>query len=180
MELYHKKFRHLHTLSFCYNIFMPKMRDWGFLAAAFLPLAWVGCSRESADFMPHLSLPTLAGTARTSLSSCPTRKCLTVYVAPWCPTCRAASPLIKSLRDYLFKKHIDTRIVVGMDQPSEIRKYAEKYGPQTLLDPSGDLRVDGVPHFTVSNARGDILADVSGIPAGVRNVQDLASFYGLP
>jgi thiol-disulfide isomerase/thioredoxin len=137
-----------------------------------------GCRRSSKRLTAEL-LPTL-GDSPVSLASCPTAKCLTAYVAPWCPHCREAAPAIISLRDYLSQHGVTTRIVVGMDKPDALYQYAALFGPQTLIDARGDMGIDGVPHFFVSDKNGDILQDVPGMPAEYASLSELAGFFNLP
>ncbi len=144
-----------------------------------LALFW-GCAGSSQDSLPDLRLPTLSARLGASLASCPTAKCLTIYVAPWCGYCRAGTPLILALRRHLKERGVATRVVVGMSGLEEIEAYAREFGPDTLLDPEGSYRVAGVPHFIVSNQKGAILRDVAGMPFAIENVADFASYYGLP
>src|SRR5437016_5581843 len=101
--------------------------SWIWLAALFV---LGGCSRASGekDSLPDVKLETLAGNAKVSLASCPTAKCLTVVVAPWCPYCRAATPQITELRKFLKQRSISSRIVVAMDKPEALREYARAFG----------------------------------------------------
>ncbi len=151
------------------------------LAASCLLLLAAACSNDSeTNAMPPLRLPTLGGTMAPSLASCPDHKCLTVYVAPWCGACHMATPLILELRRYLSSRGVATRIVVGMDEPAAVRQYAKAFGPDTLMDPAGDLRVDGTPYFFVSDGNGRILNEAAGMPMGISSLPDLAAAYGLP
>ena len=56
------------------------------------------------------------------------------------------------------------RIVVGMDRPEAVEAYAREFGPDTLMDPKGALRIGAVPHFLASDGAGRILKDVGGVP----------------
>ena len=58
--------------------------------------------------------------------------------------------------------------------------YAKVFGPDTLLDPKGSVPLDGVPHFYVTSASGEILKDLGGLPAGVEHAETLASILDLP
>lgn len=147
------------------------------LAVAFvLPL--LACAR-TAPGLPDVALPTLAG-GETKLSSCSAPKCLTVYVAPWCGYCRAATPAIRTLRVYLADKGVATRVVVGMDQLDALREYAKDFGPDTMLDSGRALAVGGVPHFYVTDASGRLIKEVAGMPSGDVDTPRLAAFFGLP
>ncbi len=149
-------------------------------AVACLALA-AACSSESqTNRMPPLRLPMLEGKTAPSLAACPAPKCLTVYVAPWCGACHMASPVILQLRRYLASRGVATRIIVGMDEPAAVRSFARAFGPDTLLDPAGDLRVDGTPYFFVTDPHGRILNEAAGMPMGLESLSELAAAYGLP
>lgn len=149
------------------------------IALAIAALAWTACS-PAGKGMSEAELPTLAGSQGARLSSCPTPKCLTVYVAPWCGYCRASTPQIIALREFLKANNVATRIVVGQDRLSSVRDYAREFGPDTLLDPDNAVAVSGgVPHFYVSDSSGALLKDVPGIPQ-TDDIRLMASYFGLP
>src|SRR5579883_1015014 len=127
--------------------------------------------------LPAKPLPTLASSP-VSLSGCPTKVCLTVYVAPWCHYCRGATPAILQLRDDLAKRDVSTRIVVGLDSQEAVRAYAATFGPDTVLDPHGTLGVNGVPHFFVSDPSGKIVRELPGLPPR-QDAEGLADYLGL-
>ncbi len=136
---------------------------------------------EAAAFSAE-ALGTLSSGKTVSLAGCPTAKCLTVVVAPWCGYCRAATPHVLALRDYLDSRGVTTRVVVGMDKTASVKAYALEFGPDTLLDPEGQVSANGVPHFFVTDAAGAVLKEVAGVPAGLDGLgpKDFASFLGLP
>jgi hypothetical protein len=139
------------------------------------------CSRnESGDKLPDVRLPTASAQESPSLATCPAHKCLTAYVAPWCHYCRESTPMLLSLRDYLSQHGVSTRFVVGKDTLAALRDYAQVFGPGTMLDVHGDVEVGGVPHFFVSNDKGVILKEVSGVPAGAVPIEEFAAAFGLP
>lgn len=154
-----------------------------FRTVAFLSLAAAGLAcapSERGLTLPDINLPTLSSKIAPSLAECPTPKCLTVYLSPWCGYCRQATPNIIVLRKYLEKNNVTTRIIIGMDQPAPIQEYAEVFGRDTLLDINDSFPVKGVPHFFVSDETGKILKDVGGYPMGLNAPGDLASYFGLP
>jgi len=112
-----------------------------------------------------LKAPTLGSQAPQPLDACPTAKCLTVYLAPWCPYCRAATPMILALREYLRMRGVTTRVVIGLDKEGPVRAYAATFGPGTFLDPQGRVSPSGgVPAFLVSDPTGKIVSQRSGAP----------------
>ena len=113
--------------------------------------------------LPPVPLDALGGGAE-SLAKCPTGRCLTVVVAPWCGYCRAATPLLLELRALLKKRGFATRFVVTMDEPRNLREYAAVFGKETLLDENSLIRTRGVPAFLVSDADGTVLRSIAGAP----------------
>ncbi len=99
-----------------------------------------------------ISLPTLDSARTVPLDACPTQKCLTIYVSPRCPYCRAATGQIKDLRDYLVVRQVATRVVVGHDKFAALQEYAAEFGQNTLLDSASRVKIRGVPYFFVSKS----------------------------
>jgi hypothetical protein len=133
------------------------------LAAAFA--ACSGSDRSFAPKLPDVRLPTLAGIPGPSLASCPTDKCLTVLVAPWCPVCHRSASSIVLLRRFLDEHGVASRVVVGAsDDAAAIKKFASVFGPDALLDEGGALDSRGVPAFFVTDRQGRLLKSVPGFP----------------
>ncbi len=153
-----------------------------FTRAAFLLALLLGaCARpETAEKLPDIKLPTVSAQPAPSLASCPAKKCLTVYVAPWCGYCRAATPMLLKLRKYLRQNQEEMRFIVGKDRLAALREYGRVFGPDTLLDVDDAFAVDGVPHFFVSDPNGTILKEVSGVPSGDYPPEEIAGYFGLP
>jgi len=148
------------------------------LLAAGLLAACAG--NEGTEKLPDVRLPTYSAQESPSLKSCPARKCLTVYVAPWCHYCRESTPMLLGLRGFLKTRGVETRFVVGKDALTALRGYAREFGPETLLDVHDVLGIRGVPHFFVSDAHGVVLKEVSGVPSGDLSAEEVAGFFGLP
>ena len=135
---------------------------------------------DERERLPDLRMPTVAAQESPSLASCPTSKCLTAYVAPWCGYCRAATPMLLALRRFLGEHDVTTRFVVGKDQLPALRDYAQVFGPDAMLDVNDSLDIGGVPHFFVSDRNGVILKEISGVPAGQAPIAEIAAVFGLP
>ncbi|OGR56528.1 MAG: hypothetical protein A2X36_11475 [Elusimicrobia bacterium GWA2_69_24] len=159
---------------------------------ALLTLSWLarrpggGGGGASGDGFPEAPLVSVDG-QKVSLKECPTAKCLTAYVAPWCGVCRASTALIVDLKGYLRERGVAMRVVVGRDRAGAMTDYARELGPDTLLDPSGLVDVGGgVPQFIVSDASGRILLRQPGVPrivqppVPVEALQEMADFLRLP
>ncbi|MBI5622210.1 MAG: TlpA family protein disulfide reductase [Elusimicrobia bacterium] len=117
-----------------------------------------------AGELDGVALDALSG-GRTDLGSCPRRVCLTVYVAPWCHYCVKAMPVFQEMRARLGPRGVETRFIVGMDEPEQLRRTARQYGKDTLLDPDSRLQVRGVPHLILSDERGKVLGSLAGAPS---------------
>jgi len=111
---------------------------------------------------------------------CPEAKCLTIYVAPWCPQCARAKPMILKLTEELRSEGVEVSVIVGSDSPKAVKNYAKKYPFPVLLDADKsffnktDLR--GVPFFISSNRDGKIIKSHAGFykkVSDMRNKLDL-------
>jgi len=134
-----------------------------------------------------LELKTLGGAETVDLGKCPTPKCLTVYVSPWCGVCRRSTAFINELRKYLAANNVTTRVIVGRGRPENIESYAPEFGPGTLVDAAGAFPLQGgVPNFIISNAEGRVLKSQPGVP-GIYSppfpedlMRQMGEFLGLP
>jgi thiol-disulfide isomerase/thioredoxin len=153
-------------------------------AALALAVALSACSGSAAPAarrtLPDARLATLGGVAGPSLASCPTEKCLTILVAPWCGVCRAEAPKFVQLRHYLDARGVSSRVVVGLsDDKAAIRKFAAVFGADTLLDAAGVMSSRATPLLLVSDRQGRILKVVNGFPSGLTGPEDLAKYLDL-
>lgn len=148
-----------------------------FLVAAVI----AACSEESrGGKLPSEKLMTLSGLAAEPLSTCPTKQCLTVLVAPWCGICRAESGNINLLRRWLDDHGVSSRVVVGLSNDLKaIKEFAAVFGPDTLLDPTGVMTSRGVPTFVTSDHEGLIVKRLEGFPNGVQSPAELAEVVGI-
>ena len=155
----------------------------GSRAAAFAAaLALAACSGGSrlARTLPDARLPTLGGAVGPSLATCPTDKCLTILVAPWCGVCRAEAPNFVSLRHYLDAHGVSSRVVVGLsNDTAAIKTFASEFGADALLDADGVMSSRSTPLMLVSDRRGRVLKVVEGFPSQLRGPEALAQFLEL-
>jgi thiol-disulfide isomerase/thioredoxin len=151
--------------------------------ALFSALALAACSgpaHTAARRLPDVRLPTLAGIDGASLASCPTDKCLTVLVAPWCGVCRAEAPNLVQLRHFLDAHGVSSRIVVGLsDDSAAIKKFAAVFGSDALLDAGGAMSSRATPLMLVSDREGRIVKVVEGFPSGLSGPDALAKYLDL-
>ena len=139
-----------------------------------------GGGSKSARRLPDARLPTLGGVVGPSLASCPTDKCLTILVAPWCGVCRAEAPNFVVLRHWLDARGISSRVVVGLsDDKAAVEKFAAEFGADALLDTGGVLSSRSTPLLLVSDREGKVVKVVNGFPSGVRGPEELAKYLDL-
>ena len=132
-----------------------------------------------AGQLPDVTLATLDG-GSSNVSDCEAKKCVTVYVAPWCPHCRNVTADVVAMRSYLKPLGVDVHIIVGMDEPAAIEEYARSFGPQTMLDPDKAAEPPGgVPNFDISDDSGGVLRRQAGAREGIGG-EALAKSLGLP
>src|SRR5256885_1198106 len=69
-------------------------------------------------------------------------KCLTVFVAPWCPVCTASQPSFFLLHQYIAEKRpeVGFGIVIGSDRPAaKTAKKAELKPIESIIDEDGSI-----------------------------------------
>lgn len=90
--------------------------------------------------------------------------CVSVYMAPWCPHCKTAMPLVQ---DMLLKTQAGNktgvRVVIGMGKPDENAAMAGKIAKNVVIDHDSaiaqKLNVRGVPSFKVLDKEGTVILD---------------------
>jgi len=97
---------------------------------------------------------------------CPDAKCLTIYVAPWCPQCTKAKPMILKLTEELRSEGINVSVIVGNDSVKAVKKYAKDYPFPVLMDADKSFynksKQRGVPFFISSNNKGKVIESHAG------------------
>ena len=111
-------------------------------------------------------------TSATVGGRCYEEKCLTIYVAPWCPACRSLKPTIVSLTEELQAEGFDVKVVVGNDSQEATVKYAKSYPFPVYLDADSSFykkaNQRGVPFFLVTDKKGNITKKLAGGAANVK------------
>lgn len=135
------------------------------IAVALACLLALSASSGHAQTLLNAELPRLGGGPSVSLNRCPKPRCLVIYLAPWCPVCRRNADFFLSVQDELEREwDVAARIAVGLSYESDLRKYAEGFGPETLLDLRKSIPVTGVPAFIVTDGSGRVLRQWAGVP----------------
>jgi len=90
--------------------------------------------------------------------------CVSVYMAPWCPHCKTAMPMVQSL---LAKTQhggkTGVRVVIGMAEPAQSEAMGNSIAKNVVFDHDSriakELNVQGVPSFKVLDKEGTVIID---------------------
>ena len=139
------------------------------LAAFALLFAPLPASWTNQQMLPTLTLERFSAAEQLEQESairCEARRCLVVYVAPWCPHCHAARPMIQTLSAELLSDGIPTAVVVGADSRESCADFASSFTDTAYLDPDeafyDEASLQGVPAFMVVDQKGQILQVMPG------------------
>ncbi|HSA24218.1 MAG TPA: hypothetical protein P5076_22345, partial [Myxococcota bacterium] len=62
-------------------------------------------------------------------------RCLVVYLAPWCPSCKSAARVVReAIAGYAGSREVGVQAVVGQDERGALEEMAAGIGPSTFLD----------------------------------------------
>ena len=93
-------------------------------------------------------------------------RCVSVYMAPWCPHCKTAVPQVqKMIQKAQRGGKTGVRVIIGMGhQPGDNQKMASAIASSgVVIDDSTEiarkLNVQGVPSFKVLDKEGMVLID---------------------
>jgi thiol-disulfide isomerase/thioredoxin len=93
------------------------------------------------------------------------RRCVVVYLAPWCPACRQAKPHVKALRARL-PAGAAMKVVIGQAERSRSQEMAGEVGGAVFFDPDGDyykaIKGTGIPYWMVLDADQHVTARMAG------------------
>jgi len=107
---------------------------------------------------------------------CATERCLTVYVAPWCPSCNKLTPVIDQMAQDLREEGISVAVIVGNDNLGDVKAYARKYSVPVYEDANGSfyqsVGVKAVPYFAVTNRKGKIINTMLGGYSSVARMRE--------
>ncbi len=98
--------------------------------------------------------------------SCLRNRCLTIYLAPWCPYCKSSHTAILDAVKQLDARGISTTVILGRDKTEALLEYAADFPFPVYLDPNKayfkELGMKGVPHWIVWLPGGKIIKNESG------------------
>ena len=101
----------------------------------------------------------------TQIDKCSSqKKCIYIYVAPWCPACHDFLKQYSMIKNKLAEKNIGTLLVVGSDENrSKEVAMKEELGADAVLDTiQGDFRkqngIDSFPYMIVTESENKVIA----------------------
>jgi hypothetical protein len=141
-------------------------------------IAWVVWPRTlpRTDLVPSKAHP-------SGLDPCLGKaRCLVIYMAPWCPTCKGAARVAReAVAGYAGSREVGVQAVVGQDDRGALEEMAVGIGPNSFLDLDGALYRqaggEGVPVFWVLDEKRHILKKQLG---AMSSVPDQLRVLGLP
>ncbi len=69
------------------------------------------------------------------------KRCLVIYVAPWCGACRGDVSFVNELHERLKSNlNVGFKVVIGIDELPNLQEFARKYSARTHLDTDGAIR----------------------------------------
>lgn len=155
---------------------------WKYIVALAVVLGGVLLFRSSKlpqEYLPSYHQGTQENSVRVG-GNCLQDKCLTIYLAPWCPVCLQMHGTLVTMRQQLEDEGVRVQVVAGMDKPPALVRYAQTFDQPVLLDVQGAFKkkasVKGVPYFVVTNRKGEILQTAAG---GYNDVGVMRNKLGL-
>lgn len=137
-----------------------------FAAPLLLIVVLLGCSSSESP------QPMLASSQPGQKDPCEGKeRCLTVYVAPWCPHCNRSVPLLQAMHQKLkHQPRVGMRVIVGRDNLSELEGFSRKLMFAPLYDKTGEfykgLGEPGIPIWILTDMEGVLLRQITGAPSG--------------
>jgi hypothetical protein len=126
---------------------------------------WGPFARDHAEGLASARVSALTSAAEAGDPCAGARRCVIVYLTPWCPACKQAKPLIKQLRSRL-ESGTRMKVVIGQGERSRAREMAVEIGGAVFFDPEGDyyraMKGTGVPYWITVDARQRVLARMAG------------------
>ncbi len=117
------------------------------------------------EYMIYYDKTSSVQTSKQRLN-CPENRCLTIYLAPWCPQCRNSHTAILDVVKQLETRGIETTIVLGLDKQEALVAYAADFPFPVYFDQDKDLfsslNMKGVPSYVVWLPGGKIVTREAG------------------
>lgn len=131
---------------------------------ALLSLLGLGCNQPAVLMYPsEVPFSDCGEDPRQLFSSCPSERCIGVYVTPWCTYCTQMMPVIHALPEQAWRRGMATCAVIGNDSPARLREYATRHGLSATFDPESVIPIHAVPTVFMFDKQGRILKQIKGM-----------------
>lgn len=142
-----------------------------------LVLAFVAYSYRPR-FVETAHLTRTPSSAKTENECFYKRKCVAVYLAPWCPACQKTTEIVKELKaDLKNSPDIEVIAVVGSDSQAKIQQMAEQIGENTYMDLDGSFGnsagVKSLPTWLVVTPAKKIIKKHAGTYSNVAKMREV-------
>lgn len=133
------------------------------LSAAML-MIFLGCTSTSAITRSNvINSSRCHEDPKQVLLSCPTKRCLGIYLAPWCRYCLAAIPIVKKIPEVASTIGVQTCIIVGRSATENLQEFANGHNLNATLDTEGIIPLTGIPFFFSFDQKGNIKSSFGGV-----------------
>lgn len=126
--------------------------------------AATGCSSAMViQYHGEVPFSDCGDSAHEFLTSCPTDRCIGVYLVPWCSYCTQLMPVVHELPEKAWRRGMSACSVVGRGPLELLRDYATRHSLTPVFDIDGVIPVDSYPTVFLFDKSGTIQKSVSGI-----------------
>ncbi len=121
--------------------------------------------------LPEISLP--ATTEQAGDPCGEVKRCIVAYVAPWCPHCEDAIPLINAIAHFSKTRSpvLGFKLVVGRDKASTLAEYSKSFNVPAFLDVDDRfyhlIGSPGIPAWVLLDHNRRVIHRFSGSPVGL-------------
>ena len=127
-------------------------------------LGWGPFAPDRARGLGEVKLAPLTEAAASD--PCAGRRCVIVYMAPWCPSCKGAKPLVRTLRTKLPAQDAALKVVIGQCERAAAQAMASEVGGAVFFDPDGAyyraMKANGVPSWLALDRDQRVLGRMAG------------------
>jgi thiol-disulfide isomerase/thioredoxin len=151
---------------FMYNLIMRNWRSF-FLVAVVMGVAVAGFDRiqtykQSKMIKAAMSSGEAVKNSLGILQNCNAKKyCITVYVAPWCPACKASQATFQALHKYLpsHRPEVGFGVIIGAGKAIENEEEQKVLSPiESFADNNGAIlksrKIDVFPTWIINDQNG--------------------------
>lgn len=123
-----------------------------------------GCSQATViQYHGEVPFSDCGDSPHELLTSCPTDRCVGVYLVPWCAPCTQLMPIVHELPEKAWRRGLSACSVVGRAPMDTLRDYATRHSlTAPVFDEEGVVPINRFPTMFLFDKSGAILKTVSG------------------